>query len=185
VRVIGEGLRVGPEDDARAVGLGAGLGLAHVIDHKALAKLDAARLVLTEGLDLEELGQGVHRLDADAVEADGALECLAVVLRTRVDLRRAFQQLAQGHATSEVAHGDGLILGNVDLDRVAETHDVFVDAVVDDFLEQHINPVLRQRSVAELADVHPRAEPDVLAPVEGFDAVFSVIVRRSGSGHGR
>ena len=34
------------------------------------------------------------------------------------------------------------------------------------------------RAVAELADIHARAQADVLAPVEGLDAGFGVAVFR-------
>ena len=40
-------------------------------------------------------------------------------------------------------------------------HDELIDGVIDDFFEHDIDPVVGMRSIAEPADVHPRAEPDM------------------------
>jgi hypothetical protein len=150
--------------------------------HKALAEFDAASLVFAESLDVEELAQSVYGFDADAVEAHGAFEGLGIIFRARVDLGGAFHELAQRHATAVVTHGDGLRIVDLDFDRVAEAHDVLVDAVIDHFFEQNVDAVLGEGAIAEFPNVHAGAEADVLTPVEGLDAVFGVVV--GGGGHG-
>jgi hypothetical protein len=58
------------------------------------------------------------------------------------------------------------------------THREFVDAVIDRLLEQHVDAVLGVRAAAEPADVHARAQADVLERGESLDAGFCV-----GGGH--
>jgi hypothetical protein len=153
--------------------------ILHVLGDHALGELDRLGLPVAPRLDLEEAGQRVHRLDADAVQADGFLEGLAVVLRTGVDLGGAVEKLAERDAPAEVADLDAAFLVDVDLDLLAVAHDVLVDRVIDDFLEQDVDAIVGRRPVAELPDVHPGTHPDVFAPVEGLDVGFGVF-----SGHG-
>ena len=44
----------------------------------------------------------------------------------------------------------------------------------DFLLEQDVDAVLRMGSIAESADIHARAEPDVLERAEGLDGGFGV-----------
>jgi hypothetical protein len=53
---------------------------------------------------------------------------------------------------------------------------VLVDAVVEHLLEEDVDAVFWRRTITKLPDVHPRAQADVLAPVEGLDGVFGVVV---------
>jgi len=53
-------------------------------------------------------------------------------------------------------------------------HDELVDRVVDDLLEHHVNAVGRVRPVADAADVHPGAQPDVLERIQGLDGLFVI-----------
>jgi hypothetical protein len=43
----------------------------------------------------------------------------------------------------------------------------FIDGVVDDFLDQDINPVVRRATVSELSDIHSGPQPDMFLPVQG------------------
>ena len=56
-------------------------------------------------------------------------------------------------------------------------HHEFVDGVIDRLLEQDVDAVLGVGAVAEPADVHARAEADVLEGAEGLDAGFGVVGR--------
>ena len=47
---------------------------------------------------------------------------------------------------------------------LAGTHHEFVDGIVDNFLDQHVNAVVGTVAVAELADVHTRTFADMFVP---------------------
>ena len=130
--------------------------------------------MLAEGLDFEERGKEIHRLDPDPVESDGFLERFAVVFRSRVDDGGAVLQLAERDPAAVVAHADEAIL-DLDVDLLAVAHDVLVDGVVDDLLEEDVNPIVLSRSITQLADVHAGTKPDVFARVEGADVLFVVV----------
>ena len=51
------------------------------------------------------------------------------------------------------------------LHRFSESHDVFVDAVVDDFFEKDIYTIIMSGAVASLADIHSRTRPDMIVPL--------------------
>ena len=74
-----------------------------------------------------------------------------------------------------------LLTLDLDLDLLAEAHDVFVHGVVDDFLEKDIDAVVQIGAVAQATDIHPRSEADVLEGAEGFDLAIVV----GGSAHCR
>ena len=139
----------------------------------SLLELDALRLPVAKGLRMILEREGVDGFLADAVEADGFLEGLAVVFRARVDDRDAVDQLAERDAAAVVAHAQHAFV-QLDLDLLAVAHREFVDAVVDRLLEQDVDAVLRVRAVAEAADIHAGAEPDVLERAEGLDGGFGV-----------
>ena len=58
--------------------------------------------------------------------------------------------------------------------RLALAHDELVDGVVDDLLEHDVDPVGVVGAVADAADVHARAQADVLEGVEGLDCFLVV-----------
>ena len=60
---------------------------------------------------------------------------------------------------------------------LALAHHEFVDGVIDRLLEQDVDAVLGVGAIAEPADVHARAEADVLERAEGLDAGFGVVGR--------
>src|SRR5437867_8688879 len=65
---------------------------------------------------------------------------------------------------------------NRDLDLLAEAHDIFVNGVINDLLEQDITAVVVMIAVADAPDVHARAQPDVLQRTERLDLALVVIV---------
>ena len=77
----------------------------------------------------------------------------------------------------DVQNGKLLVM---DVDLLAITHDEFVDAVVENFFEEDVDAVVGRGSVAELADVHPGAHADMLAPIERSDVFLGIL----GLGHG-
>ncbi len=182
--VAAEKLFVGRKLDERAVALG-GLGDAVVLLQLAPLEVDGLGLALAEGLRAVDGGEGVDGLLADAVEADGFLESLRVVFRAGVDDGDAVEDLAQRDAAAVVADAQGA-LGQLDLDLAAAAHGELVDGVVDRLLEEDVDAVLGVGAVAEPADIHARAEADVLGRAEGLDAGFGVVGRHvSGFGLGQ
>ena len=53
-------------------------------------------------------------------------------------------------------------------------HDELINGVVHDFFDQDVDPIVAGGAIAQLADVHARAQADVLAPVQGTDIVFGI-----------
>jgi hypothetical protein len=173
LEVGAEELLVGRELDDGAGAL-VGLGDARLGLQLALLELDGLGLAVADGLGAVGEGEGVDGLLADAVEADGLLEGLAVVFGAGVDDGDAVHQLAQRDAAAVVADLDGAV-GELDLDLAAAAHHEFVDGVIDGLLEEDVDAVLGVGAVAEAADIHARAEADVLEGAEGLDAGFSII----------
>ncbi len=103
-RLGGENRAVEFEGEAGAVHAVIAARVLHVHGEQALRELERLRLSVAPGLDLEEGGKRVDRLDADAVQADGFLEGLAVVLRAGVDLGGAVEKFSERNAAPEVAH---------------------------------------------------------------------------------
>ena len=65
---------------------------------------------------------------------------------------------------------------DLDLDLLAVAHDVFVNRVVHDLLEQDVTAVVGMRAGADASDVHARAQPDVLQRGQRLDLALVVIV---------
>ena len=65
-------------------------------------------------------------------------------------------------ATPVVTHPYAQVVLDVYLDALTGVHFKLVDRVVDDLLEQHVDAVLGQCTVAQATDVHARACADVL-----------------------
>ena len=107
-----------------------------------------AHLSVAVGPHLEAGTQGIDGLHADAVESDALLEGLGVVFAAGVELADGFDELALRDAAAVVAHADAKIVLDVYLDALAGVHLKLVDGVVDDFLEQDVDAVFGQRTVA-------------------------------------
>ena len=123
--------------------------------------------------DEKILGKRIDRLGADAVQADAELEDIVVVFRAGIDLGNAIDDFAQRNAAAEIAHGHRVVLDR-DLDLLAVAHDEFIDGVIDDLLEQDVAAIVVMGAVADAADVHAGAQPDVLERGERFD--FALVV---------
>ena len=119
----------------------------------------------------------VHGLDAHAVQTHGLLEGLAAVLAAGVHLADGRRERLQGDAASVVAHRDPIVLDG-DLHLTSGAHDELVHRVVHHLLDKHVDTVVGLRAVAQLADIHARTQPDMLARREGDDGVVAVIVVR-------
>lgn len=78
---------------------------------------------------------------------------------------------AGGNAASVVHHGDAAVDVDRHLDGFAEPGHVFVDAVIDDFVDEVMQPVH-----AGAADIHGRPLPDGIEPFENFDLIRAVTI---------
>ncbi len=169
-----ENRRVRFELDIRSVRLFGVLALLFVLDFAALETgLDEFPAAIAA--HHEHVRERVHRLRADAVEADAELEHVVVVFRAGVDGGHAIHDLAQRDAAAEIAHGHARAL-DLELDFLAEAHDVFVNGVINDLLEQDVTAVVIVRAVADAANVHARAQADVLQRTERLDLALVVMV---------
>ena len=166
-----ENLRVRFELDERAVGL---LRLAGVL-FLQFAHLEArlGELAVAMAADVKVFRQRVDRLGPHAVEAHAELKHLVVVLRARVYFGDAVHHLAQGDAAPEIAHGHAVAF-NLDLHLLTMAHDVFINGVIHDLLEQHVAAVVRMRAGADAPDIHARAQPDVLQRGQCLDLALVV-----------
>ena len=132
---VGEGaedVRIGLEFDQGAVG-DAGAFAGQGLDQLSADKARAGGFSVAVGLDQKRGREGVDGLGAHAVEADGELEDIVVVLGAGVDARDAIDHLAEGDAPAVVADADpGAV--DVDFDAFPVAHDEFIHGVVDDLL---------------------------------------------------
>ena len=177
-----ENIRVRLETNECAVGFVVDFALLLLLQ---LALLEPGFHVFAAAMaaDQELPGQGVDGLGADPVQADAELKHVVVVLRAGVDLGHAVHHLAQRDAAAEIPHAHGGAL-NVDLHLPAVAHDVFVNGVVDHLLEQDVAAVIVVRTIAETADIHAGAQPDMLQRGKCLDLALVVIVFYS-VGHSR
>ena len=174
VGVLAEYAPVGHERHARAVAV-ADAALGRVRYLLAGLETHGARLAVADAADRELARQRVDGFDTDAVQADGLLEGLRVILGSGVHLRGDVHELAERNAAPVVAHRHAAVVPDRDVDRLAETHHVLVNRVVEHLLDQDVYAVVGRRAVAELSDVHARAPADMLLPVERPDMLVAVV----------
>ena len=176
--VAAEDLRIGLEHHLRAVALVR--PALRLLDDRAALEAHLGVAAVAHGAGLETRGEGVDGLGADAVHADGELEDVVVELAARVHVGDAGLELAERDAAAVVAAGDDAAVER-DLHALAEARDEFVDRVVDDFLEEHVDAVVVVVAVAEAADVHAGPQSDVFERGELLDRVL-VVDALSGGG---
>src|SRR5690606_2004621 len=130
--------------------------------------LENSRFLLTvsDGIYHELLGERIDRFGTYPVEADGFFKRFGIVFSTRVDSGYAIHHLPQSDTPSIIPDLHAALLGYMDFDFLPVPHHVFIDRVVQDLLDQDIDPVVGRTPVAEFSDVHPGAESNVFFPVE-------------------
>ena len=139
-------------------------GNLEILDQNALAEFGALDLAVAETL-YDKLGRkGVHRLGTHAVHTDGLLEGFGVVLAARIHFRHAVDDLLERDAAAVVAHAAAVVF-HVDFNLLARAHGELVDGVVYNFLREDVDTVVGALAVAQLADVHTGAEPNVFVPI--------------------
>src|SRR5690606_4380307 len=101
------------------------------------------------------------------------LKSSRVILASGIDLRHTIDDFAQ-RDSSAIIPNLYLVLGNLYLYAPAIAHHVLIDGVVQDLLDEHVDPVILSASVSQFTDVHPGTKADMLPPIERFDTVFGV-----------
>ncbi len=177
-----EDLVVGPEPDRRP-GLLSGFQVADPFEFSlGFAVVEALlpdRAVALD-LDLEPLRERVDDAHADPVEATGDLVGFVVELPARVedghhhfDGRDAVLFLyVDGDAAAVVADGDRAVVVNRHADGVTVPRQRLVDGVVDDLVDEMVEPPRVGR-----ANIHRGPFPDGLEPLEGLDRLCAVLIR--------
>ena len=173
-----ENLGIGPERDFRAA-------LLRRAGDLQIALRLAARVFLLEhlavapDLEVELLRQRVDDRHADAVQAAGDLVAVVVEFAAGVQHRQhdfgrrsPAGVLIGGNAAAVVDDRDRTVDVNRDVDLIAETGEGLVDRVVDDLVDEMVQPGRPGR-----ADVHGRTLPHRLESFEDFDLVRAVVGR--------
>ena len=134
-------------------------------------------LAVAPDFEVERLGQRIHDGDADAVQPARHLVAVVVELAAGVqhgehDFRRRLAALVPigRDAAAVVDDGDRPVDVNRDVDLIAESGQRLVDRVVDDFVDEMMQPCHTGRP-----DVHGRPLADGFQPLEDLDLVGAVV----------
>ncbi len=122
--------------------------------------------------------QGIHGLQAHAVQAHALLESLAVIFSSGVEHTDGFHQLPKGNAAPIVAHGNAQMVLHRHFNALAGIHLEFVNAIVNNLFQQHVDAVFGMAAVSKPADVHAGARAHMLH-VRKVTDVLLVIFRSS------
>ena len=174
--IVAEELGVGDEFDEGACIVAGQGGEAAVVGQLAFAEFGDAGFAVAYRLHLEVGREGVDGFGTHAVQTHRLLEHLAVVLGTGVELAHGLHQFAQRDAAAVVADAHPPF-GEVylHLNLLAEARRELVDGIVYHLLDEHIDAVVVARAVAQLADVHTRAQPDMFHVLQVDDGVVVIV----------
>ena len=98
--------------------------------------------------------QSVHRFRTHTIQSDTLLECLRVILSTRVEHRNCFNHLALWNASSIVTDRHSQVVLYVDFNALSCIHLELVDRVIHNLLEQHVDSILCMGTIAQTPNVH-------------------------------
>ena len=152
-------------------------------DEVSLTELRAAGLAVTETLHGELPTECIDGLGTHAIQADGLLEGLGVILTTRIEQRHRLHHFAQWYAAAIVAHTDNLariarfigIRTHGDLYHLTLIHAELIDRVINSLLDKHIDTVIVVLTIAQFTDIHTRTTANMLAVIQVDDII--VVVR--------
>ena len=143
-------------------------GFCHIADEFATFKGRLAHLSVTIAMHLEMTAQCIDGLDTDTVQSDRLLECFRVELTTGIENTYRLDEFALRDASAIVANGDTQIVFHIHLDTFASLHLKLIDRVVEHFFQQHVDTILSRGTVAESANIHTRAQTDMLQTCQGL-----------------
>ena len=136
---------------------------------------------IAEDIEVEMFAQCVDARDSDAVKTARNLirivvEFAAGMQNSHDDFgrRNAFFLMDFGWDTAPiVAHRDAVIFVDIDDDFVTKPSQRLVDSIVDDFVDELMQP----RNIVDIADVHARALAHCLEPFQDLDRVGRILPR--------
>ena len=98
----------------------------------------------------------VDGLCPDAVQAHAELEHVVVVLGAGIDHRDAIDNFTQGN-TAPVITDLHFVFEQLDFDFCAIAHNKFINRIIDDLFDHHIDSIIGMRSISKTTDIHTRA----------------------------
>ena len=128
-------------------------------------KICSLRLPLSKALDGKINRQGVHGFRTHPIQPHRFLKSPRIILTSRVDFGHDIDHLSQWNTATIITHLH-LTLPDVNSHTLSMAHGMFIDAVIDDLLEKHVNSVICRLAVSQFAYVHPRTHSDVFLPVQ-------------------
>jgi len=163
------------------IGLESDDGPVHLIGllQQLLLYLSAFAVAKFPGLPLPDRpdnkvrGKGIHRLDTYSVKTHRFLENLGIIFGARIHLAHRFREFSQRNAPAIIAYPHNFGIDD-DFDFFPEAHHKLIHGIVQDFFHQHVNPVVRCRSVTQFADIHSGPLPYMLLPVKGKDGALII-----------
>ncbi len=166
------GTAVGLEEYVRSI-LVVGVACLIAFQH-AFLKHEVPDFPVAEAHHLKTCAKGIDGLHADAVQSYTLLEGLGVILSASIEYGDSLNKFSLRDTTAVVADTDAEVVLDVDLYSVACIHLKLINGVVDDLLEQHIDAVFGQRTVAKTSDIHTGTCADMLHIAQMTDVVVGV-----------
>ena len=170
--VLVENRRVRCKDDFRT-GLFVRFAFPVFFDEDTFAEFRSFAFSVAEALNNEFVGKRIYRFCTDTVQTDRLLERFGIIFTAGIHLGNAVHDFTERDSTTVVTHTDFAVF-NRNFNSFAGAHHEFIDRVVDDFLGEHVNTVVRALTVPEFTDVHTRTHPDMFMPLQRFNIVFCI-----------
>ena len=139
----------------------------------AVLECGAFALAGPDGFRHKPAGKRIDRLGADPVHPDRKLVLIGVELAAGIDVGDAVHQFAGGDPAPVVTDREGVFFDG-DIDTSAVSHHIFVDRIIQHFLEKDIDPVVLMGTIAQPPDIHTGALADVFKALESLDIIFAV-----------
>ena len=121
--------------------------------------------------------EGIDRFHTDTVQTDTLLERLTIVLTTGIQHADSLNELSLRNTTAIVADADTQIVLYIDFQTCSSPHLKLIDGVIDHLLQEHINTILRQVTIAQTTDVHTRTGTHMLHIAQMADIVICIFYR--------
>ncbi len=142
--IIGKEFRIRGEAYQGPV-LFSGFGFA-VFHQDPFGELAVAAFSVTEGFNVEHGGSGINRFQSHAVQTYCLLKGFVVVFCPGVHFVRGVYHFSERNAPPVIPYRYDLIQDGY-ADNLPVSHGIFVNRVVNDFLDQDIEPVIGSASV--------------------------------------
>ena len=125
-------------------------------------------------MDFKKYAQSIHRLDTHPIQTDRLLEGLTIILRPSINLGGTVHQLTQRNPATVVTHLHPALVIDVDANLLTVPHDKLIHRIIECFLQENIDPIVRRRPITQLTNIHSGTEANVLSPVQTLNIVLGV-----------